>query len=90
MRTEIRDILGLRYQHVRNVLVNAGMGDIGLKNTTPITANKFSSLSEKAEMKTENLYEYGFKEIAKWTLADNSLLLKGDVQSVPGCMLFVF
>lgn len=86
-RTEISEILEIRYQHVRKVLVDAGITE-GLKNTQASRSPLPVSLPQKAikeEYPWTRLLDAGFHHAGNWELTeDGSLRITGDIPKKPG------
>jgi hypothetical protein len=91
-RVEIADILGIRYQHVRNVLVRSGISG-GLRREVkaerePVEVNAEPAAREDTSWKV--LTDAGFQFLGEWTHDPDSLLkLDFPIQSDPGVYAFV-
>lgn len=91
-RTEIRDLLGIRYQHVRKVLTDAGISDGlvqprldgGKPRAQPTIADR-----SVPEIPWQNLLSYGFKVTGQWTLTEDGIWLDGSPPVEPGVYAFV-
>lgn len=88
LRTEISKILEIRYQHVRKVLVDAGIGD-GLKKPSPSEQTAVPTLNRKAakseKYSWETLLKAGFQYVGDWELTeDGALLVNGSIPQEPG------
>ena len=91
-RAEIAALLGIRYQHVRKVLLDAGITG-GLKNVKlevehePVEVE----LSDDTEpVNAEILLEAGFKLLGSWTQpASGEILLSAKAPNDPGVYAFV-
>ena len=92
LRTEISKILGIRYQHVRRVLVDTGITD-GLQRGTqversPITINP--SPQSPRETSPKSLLQAGFRYVGEWSQTDTgSITLDGKAPVEPGVYVFV-
>ena len=76
LRTEISKLLGIRYQHVRRVLVDAGITD-GLKRPTVVNRPPapFGPTSPSPQVtRPEALLQKGFRHLARWTLTNSGAL----------------
>jgi hypothetical protein len=92
-RTEIAKLLQIRYQHVRKVLVDAGISD-GLQNR--VEAERPPILVEPPEDKNREetscdvLIKAGFQHVGNWTrLPDGVIKIEGTVPSHPGVYALV-
>lgn len=90
-RTQIRDLLGIRYQHVRKVLIDAG-----IDAASPYRANSAaSSLPEPAAPPAQpplhwrDLLSLGFVEIGHWGLSEAGIVLDGVPPNEPGVYAFI-
>jgi hypothetical protein len=91
-RVEIAALLGIRYQHVRNVLRDAGITG-GLKNvrleveSEPVEVE----LSDDTEpVNAEFLLQAGFKLLGDWTQsAPGEILLSAKASNDPGVYAFI-
>lgn len=68
-RAEIAKFLGIRYQHVRNVLVQSGI-EAGSRNDLPKT-NQPSSRIEREIWSTEKLIDSGFELLGACRIVEN-------------------
>jgi len=86
-RAEIAALLGIRYQHVRKVLLDAGITG-GLKNVRLEVENETLEveLSDDTEpVNAEFLLEAGFKLLGNWTLpAPGEIRLSAKAPNDPG------
>jgi hypothetical protein len=90
-RTEISRMLGIRYQHVRKVLVDAGI-EGGLRraiemerSSDPIEVQP----SEREPTPPSVLLNAGFRLLGEWRLAEGKLELDGQAPGDPGVYAFV-
>ena len=90
-RTEIRDFLGIRYQHVRNVLLRSGI-EGGLQ---PGRGNNRSVVppqpmrNQPEPISCQVLLRAGFEYSGEWELVDGELNLKANIPSESGVYAFV-
>jgi hypothetical protein len=91
LRTEISKILGIRYQHVRRVLVDAGITS-GLQRSTAVGhASQSAGLNttEPRETSPDLLLQGGFRRLGRWTLTSaGALALDCPVPIEPGTYAF--
>jgi len=91
-RTEISKILGIRYQHVRNVMLRSGLGG-GLRRELeaerePVEVDAAPAAREDTSWKV--LTDAGFQFIGEWTQDPKSLLrLDAKAPSAPGVYAFI-
>lgn len=91
-RTEIRDLLGIRYQHVRKVLVDAGI-DTGYSNAA--TKPRAKAVKDQARSQDRQPYDWkallksGFSLVGEWSLDGDHISLSGDLPSEAGVYAFV-
>jgi len=91
-RTEISKLLNVRYQHVRKVLVDAGISG-GLRRQVeaerePVTVDSEPAPSEVTSW--EVLLRAGFQFIGEWTqVAGSSITLEANAPAKPGVYSFV-
>lgn len=91
-RAEISRLLGIRYQHVRNVLVEAGIGD-GLKRKVeaerePVVVDVPAAPREAVSW--DLLLNAGFRLIGEWTEdSANAISLNAVAPLEPGVYAFV-
>jgi hypothetical protein len=93
LRNEIAQALGIKYQHVRNVLVQSGISG-GLQRG--VEAERVPVLVEPPEEKAreetswEILLEAGFQHVGDWIkLADGTIKIEGNIPSHPGVYALV-
>jgi len=92
-RTEIAELLQIRYQHVRKVLVDAGITD-GLQRSVeaerqPILVEPPEE-KERKETSSEVLLQAGFQFAGHWTrLPDGAITIKGKIPAHPGVYALV-
>jgi hypothetical protein len=91
LRTEISKLLDIRYQHVRKVLVDAGITD-GLQR--PIEMERSSDTievlpSEREPTPPSVLLDGGFQRLGDWRLLDGKIELDAQAPDVPGVYAFV-
>ncbi|MCC7037529.1 MAG: GIY-YIG nuclease family protein [Alphaproteobacteria bacterium] len=73
-RTEISKILGIRYQHVRNVLVDADI-KVGKKSTSDeLTITIPLAKKERKPVPSKFLLDKGFQDIGEWHLTEKRTL----------------
>lgn len=73
-RTEISKILGIRYQHVRNVLVDADI-KVGKKSTSDeLTITIPLAKKERKPAPSKFLLDKGFQDIGEWQLTEKRTL----------------
>src|SRR6266550_6813689 len=89
-RTEISESLGVRYQHVRKVLVDAGITD-GLRRQTEVPQPPIPvAVAPSTQIPPSALLEAGFALVGKWTLApDGAITLEGHAPNEPGVYAFI-
>jgi hypothetical protein len=92
-RTEISRLLGIRYQHVRKVLLDSGMTD-GLQKR--VEAERLPILVAPPEDKKREdtswnvLMKAGFQHAGNWTrLSDGVIKIEGKIPSHPGVYALV-
>ena len=91
-RTEISNILGIRYQHVRNVMLRSGLTG-GLRREVeaerePVEVDAAPAPREDTSWKV--LTDAGFQLLGEWTHDPESLLrLDAKAPAVPGVYAFV-
>lgn len=90
-RTEIRDLLGIRYQHVRKVLVDAGISDGLVRHRADSDGSRLQSAAPKPIpiVPWRDLLKFGFEVTGQWMLADDGILLDGLPPGEPGVYAFV-
>lgn len=91
LRTEISKLLNIRYQHVRKVLVDAGITE-GLKR--PVEMERSSDTievepSEREPTPPTVLLEAGFQLLGEWHLVDGKIELDSRAPSGPGVYAFI-
>lgn len=87
-RAEIARLLGIRYQHVRNVLVAAGMSGRGYAEKGDSQSPNPPGVTPPQEFHCSLLLQAGFQHIGEWLLADGTLTLEGSVPRDPGVYAF--
>jgi hypothetical protein len=91
-RVEIAALLGIRYQHVRKVLLDAGITG-GLKNVRLEVENEpvEVELSDDTEpVNSEFLLQAGFRLLGNWTQpAPGEILLSAKAPNDPGVYAFI-
>jgi hypothetical protein len=91
-RTEISQIIGIRYQHVRNVLLQSGFAG-GLRRETeaerePVEVDAAPAPREDTSWTV--LTESGFQYLGDWTLdSESAISLEAKAPSAPGVYSFV-
>jgi hypothetical protein len=91
-RTEISKILGIRYQHVRNVLLRSGITS-GLRRQVeverdPVTVD--AAPPPREDTSWEVLTQAGFQFLGEWTgNADGTFTLSAQAPGAPGVYAFV-
>ena len=91
-RTEISQILGIRYQHVRNVLVRSGIAG-GLRRQIeaerePVTVD--ATPPPREDTSWEVLTQAGFQLLGEWTRTpENAIRLDAEAPTAPGVYAFV-
>jgi len=91
LRTEISRLLSIRYQHVRNVLVDAGI-EGGLQNSVEMERSSDTievHPSEREPTPPSVLLEAGFQALGEWRLADGKLELDSRAPAGPGVYAFI-
>lgn len=94
-RVEIASLLNIRYQHVRKVLVDAGISK-GLKilelevDRSPVVV-ELADEASFATTRAEYLTEAGFESLGTWSagLADGDIVLSAKPPNDPGVYAFV-
>ena len=81
--TEIAAKVGVRYQHVRNVLVDAGLWEARDRVSTP---RKLPV--EKPPLLRTSLMASGFSHAATWSVKESDLALVGSLPREPGVYAF--
>lgn len=91
-RTEISKLLGIRYQHVRNVLINSGITS-GLRRQVEIQpeAVKVGASADLREATSwENLLRSGFQLLGEWIQdSEGKIRLDATAPVEPGVYAFV-
>ena len=91
-RAEIAALLGIRYQHVRNVLLDAGISG-GLKNVKLEVERETVEVELSDETEPVNaafLLDAGFKLLGNWTQpAPSEILLNAKAPNDPGVYAFI-
>jgi hypothetical protein len=86
LRTEIRDLLQIRYQHVRKVLEDAGIKE-GLQRGVPLERPPLPmdrASVPRLPTAANDLLRAGFQLVGKWGRGDGGrLVLIGDVPVAP-------
>ncbi|WP_086155947.1 GIY-YIG nuclease family protein [Rhizobium sp. Kim5] len=95
LRTEIASLLGIRYQHVRKVLTDAGIND-GLQREVqlerePVTVAVEEEATSAAYETTswEVLLRSGFRFLGEWTAEDEGFKLDAAVPTDKGVYAFI-
>lgn len=88
-RTEIRDLLGIRYQHVRKVLVDAGMPTVGASTRGKSGGGQRAISQPKPKVPWRDLLNLGFEVSGRWTLVEDGIILDGIAPGEPGVYAFV-
>jgi hypothetical protein len=91
LRTEISNFLHIRYQHVRKVLVAAGITE-GLQRTVEMERSTNTiEVEPSARVQTGPaiLLAAGFKTIGVWRIVDDKLELSGKAPAVAGVYAFI-
>lgn len=88
-RTEIRDILGISYQHVRNVLLGSGITD-GRRPEVAVPQPTIPvPVLPSIAMPVSALLDAGFSLIGEWVLlSDGNIMVEGRAPDVPGTYAF--
>ena len=91
LRTEIREILDIRYQHVRKVLVDAGITD-GLQR--PIEMERSTDVievlpAERKQTPPSVLLAAGFQPLGVWQIVDDKLELSAKAPVDAGVYAFI-
>lgn len=91
LRTEIKDIVGVRYQHVRKVLVDAGIVD-GKRHA--VQAERESLIVQVSDepaplVSPDVLIKGGFRFVGDWVLNGDEIALDGTMPREPGVYAFV-
>lgn len=91
-RVEISKLLGIRYQHVRNVLVRSGIGG-GLRREVEVEREAVTvdaTPPAREDTSWEVLTDAGFEFLGEWTCDPESLLhLDAKAPVAPGVYAFV-
>lgn len=92
-RTEIADLMGIRYQHVRNVLVRSGIADVGMRAQRAITEEKTlvcKTTNSQQSRNSDLLLRTGFSLLGEWGLDPTGTLeLDAKASHDPGVYAFV-
>lgn len=87
LRTDIADLLGIRYQHVRKVLRDAGISE-GLQRNTP-KASRAAATAKQAPTPISTLLNGGFRPAGEWrTVNGNEFGLSEAITSEPAVYAF--
>lgn len=86
-RKEIADLMDIRYQHVRNVLVASG-----LEGVNPIKTPEIDEIAaivplqrkDRAPFSWERLLRAGFQFAGEWTMTEGVLALDTKISKLPG------
>lgn len=91
-RTEIRDLLGIRYQHVRKVLIDSGI-EAGLSNSKRKSPAKRKAVDQidvaLPVFSKSDLLNLGFEHIGRWSVVEDGILLDGIPPNEPGVYAFL-
>jgi hypothetical protein len=90
-RTEIQKILGVRYQHVRNVLVRSGI-EGGLQERIQMTRPSIgvAAMAGQEPTLSEVLLNGGFTHVGEWKLdGSGQIILDAKAPTDPGVYAFV-
>jgi hypothetical protein len=91
LRTEIGKLLDIRYQHVRKVLVDAGIND-GLQRSIAMERSSDTievDPSEKEPTPPSLLLDAGFRKLGEWRIAEQKIELENRAPSSPGVYAFL-
>lgn len=90
LRTEISELLGIRYQHVRKVLLDAGITD-GLRNPKQVPQRAIPVADAPSpRIPSSVLLGAGFSLVGTWKLDSAGIIsLDGQVPNEPGVYAFV-
>src|SRR5271168_1817438 len=91
LRTEIREILDIRYQHVRKVLVDAGI-TAGLQR--PVEMERSTDVievqpEERVQTSPSVLLAAGFQPLGVWQIVDDKLELSAKAPVDAGVYAFI-
>lgn len=89
-RAEISELLGIRYQHVRKVLLDAGITD-GLRRQAELSQPAIPIAdTPRRIIPLSTLLAAGFRSVGQWTLAhDETIAFDGHAPDEPGIYAFV-
>jgi len=89
-RTEISELLGIRYQHVRKVLLDAGITE-GLRREKEVPQPPIPVVvTPSVKIPPAVLLEAGFSLVGGWTLTpDGTIALEGHAPDEPGVYAFI-
>jgi hypothetical protein len=89
-RTDISEVLGIRYQHVRKVLLDAGIS-IGLRRRAEVPQPPIPVAdAPRRNIPPSTLLEAGFRLIGEWAFAPaEKITLEGHAPDEPGIYAFV-
>ena len=91
LRTEVSKLLDIRYQHVRKVLVDAGI-DEGLQRLVKMERSSDTievRPSQREPTPPSVLLEAGFQQLGEWRLVDEKIQLDSRPPQEPGVYAFV-
>lgn len=87
-RSEISKLLGIRYQHVRNVLLASGMPEIGRPKGNGSQGPPEVSHLAPQKVYSSFLLQAGFEYVGKWLMADGTIRLDNRAPVEPGVYAF--
>jgi hypothetical protein len=89
LRTEVAEFLGVRYQHVRKVAVDAGI-DEGLQRGIVVVPKSKPITKVRDDVAIEVLVDAGFTRLGAWTLdSEGRIALDTPAPRDPGVYAFV-
>jgi len=91
-RTAIRDLLGIRYQHVRKVLLDAGITSGARPRSSRANASESAGtklVETLPAIEWQDLLAMGFVAIGEWSLTEEGIVLDGLPPSEPGVYAFI-
>lgn len=88
LRSDVARFLGIRYQHVRNVAVDAGIG-LGLQAGLAIVSKTKPIPEIRDEVDIHLLVDAGFVFLGSWVVAETGIVLSTPAPKHPGVYAFV-
>ena len=92
LRTEIRDLLEIRYQHVQGVLIKSGIGGGKTSSTNKSVDTALNNQNMEPyvpEFNWRKLTECGFISVGEWVTDQDEIVLNGEIPTEPGVYAFI-